>query len=206
MTWRVAASLIDFRSEVNARWPNRDHRSDGFLGDAAHATRESDHNPWVIDSKGVGVVRAADTDVDGIDAAWLAEHIRRLGAAGDLRLNPGGYVIFNGRIAGSHTGWAWHVYTGPNPHRSHIHMSVSLRQSGYDSQSVWGIITTTGGLENMDQEEMDRLARANASAFFNVKLNPGATATEQVTVGQITVRLYAAALKFFAANTPKETT
>ena len=91
--WRVAGCLLVLRDEINERWPERDKASDGMIGDAAHASSDSDHNPFIIDD-GVGVVRALDVDVDGIDAAKLAEHLRQLGKKGDKRVNNGGYVIF----------------------------------------------------------------------------------------------------------------
>jgi len=136
--WRTCYACDTKRAEINARWPARSRRSDGTIGDAAHASRNSDHNPWV-QFQGKGIVRADDVDADGIDAAWYAEHMRLLGAKGDRRLNPGGMVIFNGRIAGTHTGWKWKVYTGPNKHTSHIHVSYSSRISDFDIRQPWGI-------------------------------------------------------------------
>ncbi|SDD86875.1 peptidoglycan-binding domain-containing protein [Actinokineospora iranica] len=146
MGYRLARALAVFRDEVNTRWPNRDHASDGWIGDAAHATRNSDHNPWVKDGNGVGVVRAYDIDA-GTGAntdigLWLAEHVRTLGRAGHPALGNGSYVISARRIASPKSGWAWRAYTGNNPHTSHTHVSVSLAAGGYDSGQTWGI---TGG-------------------------------------------------------------
>jgi hypothetical protein len=79
MAWRNCnAFLLALAAEVNACWPNRDKASDGTVGDAAHATRTSDHNPFIV-VDGIGVVRARDIDKDGIDAAWLAEYLRQFG-------------------------------------------------------------------------------------------------------------------------------
>lgn len=138
MAWRTCYASDVKRAEINARWPGRDRRSDGTIGDAAHATRQSDHNPW-LQFGGMGIVRADDVDVDGIDAGWYAEHVRLLGANGDRRVNPGGYVIFNRRIAGAHTGWAWRAYTGSNPHTSHVHTSYSSKIDDFDLRHPWGI-------------------------------------------------------------------
>lgn len=134
MAWRNCKASLVLVGEINARWPGRDKASDGTIGDAAHATRNSDHNPWLNNT-----VRARDVDKDGIDAAWCVEHLRKLGAAGDPRLNPGGYLIFKSRIAGTYTKWAWHQYTGSNPHDKHFHVSFSTNPAGYDSISPWGI-------------------------------------------------------------------
>jgi len=136
--WRAARSLTQLRKEIDLRWPNRDHASDGTIGDAAHCPpgqpSSSDHC-----RNAAGVVRALDIDKDGIQAAWLAEHVRKLGANGDPRLKNGGYVIFNRRIASWSHGWRWRPYTGANPHTSHIHFSVSRDAAGYDKPGGWGV-------------------------------------------------------------------
>lgn len=141
--WRLAKCLVPFFAEINAAWPRRDRSSDGTIGDASHVAEgwtKSDHNPWVVVS-GIGVVRAGDVDSDGIPAAWLAEFIRQLGAAGDSRLNPNGYVIYNRRIASAaHApAWQWHEYLGSDPHTGHVHMSVSTSRTGFDRTGPWGI-------------------------------------------------------------------
>lgn len=139
MAWRLAGALVSLRAAINARWPNRDRASDGTIGDAAHATRVSDHNPWVI-VNGVGVVRALDVDKDGIDAPWLAEQLRLLGASGDARLTGGGYVIFNRRI--TRADWSgWSTYTGNNPHTSHVHVSFSRGANGFDDGRAWTFLS-----------------------------------------------------------------
>ncbi|WP_424183862.1 peptidoglycan-binding domain-containing protein [Actinokineospora sp. G85] len=148
MAFRLARALAVFRDEINSRWPTRDHASDGWIGDAAHASRGSDHNPWVKDSAGVGVVRAYDIDA-GAGAnteigLWIAEHVRTLGRTGHPALGAGSYVISARRIASPASGWAWRTYTGSNPHTSHTHVSVSLAAGGYDSLQGWGIANGGG--------------------------------------------------------------
>lgn len=138
MAWRTAHAIDVLRSEINLRWPDRSKVSDGTIGDAAHASRNSDHNPWV-QVNGVGVVRAIDITADGIDPGAYAEHLRALGKAGDPRLVPGGYVIWNKQIASERQGWAWRPYTGANGHTRHIHLSLSTKPSGFDSRASWGI-------------------------------------------------------------------
>lgn len=142
MAWRNCAASLALVGEVNARWPNRDKSSDGTIGDAAHATRSSDHNPWVV-INGQGVVRARDIDKDGIDAGWLADYLRSLGSKGDPRLAGGGYIIWNRRITKpDFSGWT--VYTGSNPHTHHLHVSFSRNQAGFDSTAGWGISSGAG--------------------------------------------------------------
>lgn len=136
--WRTAHALDTMLAETNQRWPDRSKTSDGTIGDAAHQTRDSDHNPWVkVD--GVGVVRARDTTAKGIDVDAFAEHMRQLGKAGDPRLNGGGYVISRRRIASEVGDWAWREYKGSNPHEKHCHVSLSRNRAGFDSRASWGI-------------------------------------------------------------------
>lgn len=147
MAWRLADSLDQLRDELNARWPGRDKSSDGAIGDQRHAAQgsASDHNPWVIDDVGRGVVRAYDIDVDldgtndgngGQALEDLREHLRQLGESGDPRLQDHGYVISNGQIASATSNWAWRPHT-TDPHFDHIHVSVARNQAGYDDTSAW---------------------------------------------------------------------
>lgn len=160
MAWRncnASMALIDY---VNTRWPERDKSSDGTIGDIAHATRSSDHNPWVI-LGGMGIVRARDIDKDGIDAAWLAEELRKLGERGDPRLAGGGYIIFNRRIT-SPDFKHWNVYTGTNPHDKHIHVSFSLNQAGYDSKAAWVFTPVVPPIIGAIRVAYDRVKEAGA--------------------------------------------
>jgi hypothetical protein len=137
VTWYAATPLITLRDALNRHWPKRDHRSDGFIGDARHAATKSSHNPDPT-STPPGCVRGGDYDADGINAAWVAEHLRLAGAAGDPRLAHGGYVIFNGRIAGDWTGWQWVHYTGADDHSGHIH--VTTAPAGDREDAPWSFL------------------------------------------------------------------
>lgn len=139
---RVATSLQVLLQEADAVNPRRDKRSDGAYGDARHAQlgKGSDHNAWVIVA-GVGVCRARDFDVDGLDLAGAFERMRKLAAAGKLpQLAAGGYLIFCGRITApdfSH----WREYKGENPHVTHGHVSVSLIAERFDDRRAWNVWT-----------------------------------------------------------------
>jgi hypothetical protein len=130
---QLCGACETLRDSLNVHWPHRDHTSDGFIGDAAHlaAGPGTDHNPWLNHK-----VRAGDFDVDGIDAQWLAEQLRLLGAAGDHRLAGGGYVIYNRLITPSDFS-RWLPYTGADPHTSHVHVSFSRNPAGYDDRGPW---------------------------------------------------------------------
>jgi hypothetical protein len=138
--WRTAKGLITLRDQMNARAPKRKKSHDGTIGDKAHKSRSSDHNPWVTDS-GKGVVTAIDITHDpanGCDANAIAEAVRK---ARDPRVK---YIIWNRRIANSapmdgQPAWAWRPYTGKNPHDKHVHISVKPTKALYDSTTPWAL-------------------------------------------------------------------
>ena len=109
------------RSQINASFPDRDKRSDGWIGDSRHAATKSDHNPALPS----GVVRAIDVDADLRGAAnnahYLADQLRLLGKT-DKRIS---YVIFDRKIASRILFWKWRKYSGIDPHTSHIHISFT---------------------------------------------------------------------------------
>ena len=131
-SWRVARCLTTLIKQVNAAYPNRPRESDGTIGDAAHASRASSHNPDRF-----GVVRGWDCTTDHHFTDDLAEQLRLLGKAGDPRVL---YVIYQRRIASSRDGWAWRTYTGSDPHTSHIHLSVSDDPTIYDRTGAWPVL------------------------------------------------------------------
>jgi len=139
MQWRLALSLVRLREEVNSRWPNRKKDSDGAVGDAAHASRSSDHNPWITDQGGANVVSAIDITHDpdgGFDSYAFAEWLR---LRKDRRIK---YVISNRKIMSGSAGpqpWVWRKYSGSNPHDHHVHISVKADKLEYDNGSLWGI-------------------------------------------------------------------
>ena len=140
MAWRAAKSLLTLRKQLDAKAPKRKTGLDGTIGDEAHQSKASDHNPWVKDGA-VGVVTALDVTHDpagGCDANALAEAIR---ASRDPRVK---YIIWNRRIAnfraiGSADAWQWRKYTGENPHTEHIHISVRSMKDKYDSEKAWAV-------------------------------------------------------------------
>ncbi|MBW3665835.1 MAG: hypothetical protein KY469_22350 [Actinobacteria bacterium] len=152
MSYRIAESLDQIRDEVNAFRPGRDKLSDGWIGDPDHASRSSDHNPWVKDSRGQGVVTAFDADEDHdqhIGNLVLAATVGRR----DRRVK---FVIYERKIWRSyknHSGhpapWTPEPYTGPNAHAQHIHVSVLPDPRLYDDRSPWGI---AGVVRDLDQK------------------------------------------------------
>lgn len=136
MSWRIASSLLHMREQLSILYPKRNKASDGAIGDAAHASRSSDHNPWVLDGK-MGVVTAIDVTHDaksGCDGTKLAEALR---ASRDPRLK---YVIWNHQIFSSQvSSWKWRHYTGANAHTKHVHISVLANKGQYDDNRDWNL-------------------------------------------------------------------
>lgn len=178
MTWRLARSLEQLRSEVDASWPSRSTASDGSIGDAAHQSRDSDHNPWVRDGQ-IGVVTAVDITDDRVAGVQIADEIVRvLVAARDPRMK---YLIHDGRIWRAYDkpgipAWTPAHYSGPNPHTHHVHVSVQPDKKLYDAPVSWGIqeatMTTTP-----TKRRWRVVARTATGAVVLVRRLPGGTFT-----------------------------
>jgi hypothetical protein len=140
--WRVAKSLLVLRDQIKAAYPGTPNP--GFIGDAAHASRDSDHNPWVDDpASSLNVVTAGDWYKDleaGFSSAGFAEILR-------LRRDPRiKYVISERRIFRSYgktvngkyyAPFTWAPYPGDNPHTGHTHVSVLADKAQYDDTRRW---------------------------------------------------------------------
>ena len=123
------------REQIDDWFPDRDRKSDGWIGDTRHQLRgsTSDHNPDPIS----GVVRAIDIDADlskqkGL-SVYLADQLRLAGKR-DLRIS---YVIHRGWIASVKSMWQFVEYKGINSHDHHIH--ISFTKLGDDDGSFFNI-------------------------------------------------------------------
>lgn len=130
MSWRLARSLETQRAEVLERYPGT---TIWTIGDVDHRARASDHNPNAAD-----IVCAIDIlGRAPARAVWDLILITR-----DSRLK---YMIFDGQIVNSTIRpWEIRPYSGDNPHRDHIHVSVGRGRDGastrpdlYDDPSPW---------------------------------------------------------------------
>lgn len=151
-TWHLAKSLIALVRQADERWPNRDRRSDGSIGDLAHMGRKSDHNP-----DGNGDVLAVDIDEDLAAGTDLRALWRHLIDSRDPRVK---YVIYEGTITasyavGSHRAWATRPYTGPNAHRHHLHVSIHDTSAAKNDTSPW-----FPGAEEDDDMQLDEFTKA----------------------------------------------
>ncbi len=125
---RLAPSLVALRAELKRTYPNRDTHTDGWLGDAAHRARKSEHNPDLR-----GVVHALDIDTTpGLTKTQKKALLRSL--VGDDRV---WYVIHDGVIWSRNYGWRARRYTGSNPHVGHVHVSIRLTQAAERDKGKW---------------------------------------------------------------------
>lgn len=132
----LAPSLVALRNEVNAKYPNRDKSSDGWIGDASHAARASEHNPcWTCTGKRYGIVQAIDIDNNGTlnEITPLVKDVLAA-AIGDDRV---WYVIYARKIYSRTYGWAARAYTGSNPHDHHVHISIRPTDAAAFSTATW---------------------------------------------------------------------
>ena len=119
------------REQLDDDYPDRDRRSDGWVADARHTAKgNSDHIP---DSR--GIVRGLDIDANlnahPEEAYAVVEKIRKLAKRGDKRIK---YIIYDGKIMSPILNWKPRKYKGPNPHRSHFHISFTTLG---DNDSSW---------------------------------------------------------------------
>lgn len=136
MAWRIAKSLARLREQINGLAPSRSKASDGTIGDAEHASRNSDHNPWVKDGN-TGVVTAIDFTHDPKNGCDAQKIVNALVKSQDKRIK---YIIWNSQIISSSVSpWIWRPYAGKNPHNRHFHLSVKSDKALYDSTDKWEI-------------------------------------------------------------------
>lgn len=162
MTYYLAPSLEALRDEIDERWPNRDKTSDGWIGDASHSARKSDHNPDWSDG---GVVRAIDVDEDGINVKEVLDSV-----VGDPRVE---YVIYEMKIASRTYGpWTWRSYSGSNPHDKHMHISIRHTDFAENSTERWLDQQEEDDMPYGDWSEKDKTEQAErfVDALLNRKI------------------------------------
>ena len=167
----LAPPLVTLRATLNRLFTRRDKTTDGWVGDAAHNARKSDHNPdWDDD----GIVRAIDVDKDLPDSENAAQRIVDA-ITRDPRV---AYVIFRRRIwqnpaVYSRGGWRPYTPSGKagwyNPHEQHFHVSVRHGKRWDRDGSPWNL-----GIEEGDDE-----LNADDKKWINARFDDLATGVEQ---------------------------
>jgi hypothetical protein len=143
--WILVPCLVRLRSEFNLMAPNRDHASDGSIGDTAHQNEVSDHNPDetgsvpIHDADHTNEVHAIDVDTDfrvpGLTMEKVVQFLLgRCRAGTEKRLR---YIIYNRRIWEASNDWRQRAYTGSSPHTEHAHFSASYVTSLEASTASW---------------------------------------------------------------------
>jgi hypothetical protein len=123
---RLCHSLRVLAREIDDRWPGRSTTADGWIGDSAHQSRESDHNP-----DGRGVVHALDVTARGIDAPHLVARAVAHPATH--------YVIYDHTMWSRKDGFKPHRYDGPDPHETHVHISAGRTHEQERTSRAWGL-------------------------------------------------------------------
>jgi len=156
---KLVPAGVTLRKQTDLRWPDRDRRSDGWVGDAAHSARKSDHNP---DKD--GWVHALDIDENmgkrgpwrnGRTARQLANQLR-LYAASDL---PGAdrikYVVYEGRLtSGTYRATWWKWRKGNWGHYQHIHISFTSKAKKDERVFQLPILTKDRKLKKLWWEQL----------------------------------------------------
>lgn len=159
VAWRVAESLLVLGDQWRKAHPGA--AKPGYIGDAEHAARTSDHNPWVVDPGGPNVVTAGDfyhQPALGADAYALAEELKE---RKDPRVK---YVISRRKIWSlARNSEGWRDYNGTNPHTGHTHVSVSSSQPLYDNRRPWLLpgAATPEGDDVISKDQMLELKKAS---------------------------------------------
>lgn len=146
MSCRCAPCLVMLDDAVTAQFPGRDQSSDGCCGDAAHASRKSDHNPDAS-----GYAHAIDIDEDVV-TTWGD---RELWGFGILLLSDPRckYVIYEQRIL--YPDGTDNAYTGVNAHQHHLHLSIKAGTE--KDMRPWPKVPEPGGGDDLTKDEHDQL-------------------------------------------------
>ena len=127
---RLVAAGVTLRDQLNERFPKRDKRSDGWIGDTAHSKRASLHNP-----DKAGWVKALDIDEDFGAPGSAEEFCTQLLEYVRAGLDHGRilHIVYDNRVASGTfpnrpgrplTWWVWRRDANLG-HENHIHISFT---------------------------------------------------------------------------------
>ena len=168
----LTGGLRALLGQFDAAFPNRDHASDGTIGDPAHKLETSGHNlddtpgskaEW-NDGDGRPEVRALDVDSDlrapGVSMQQVINHLRALPDQGKhIR-----YMIYNRVIYQASNGWRPEPYTGPSAHTEHAHFSGQrLESADNDTTFNYRLTDLTGDI--VTETDMSTIASKVVAAL-----------------------------------------
>lgn len=155
--------------------PNRQHGQDGTIGDLAHASGVSGHNPddtagvraERTDADTIPEVRANDVDARGVDMEAVVQAVLNGPAAERNRLI---YIIYNRRIWQKSNGWKEGRYTGDDPHDTHSHWSGDPA-SDEDGRPWTSILALADGGQGDEDEEMQTI-EVQLTGYTSIAMEP----------------------------------
>lgn len=170
MAARKTLNLDNLLRQFDARFPHRDHKSDGWIGDEAHKARTSGHNPddtpgskpaWDGDPDNIAEVRDLDLDSDlgepGTSMDDVVAHLTSLPHFDTVCR----YLIWNGHWWHSRNDFARQPFTG-NPHTEHLHFEGAWSQYA-DNNTTYDFQLEAIGNMTVSKAEMVDIAAENAS-------------------------------------------
>jgi len=178
-SWILVPCLVSLRNEFNTLAPRRDRGSDGSIGDSAHASSSSDHNPDETgatpyeDSDNVNEVHAIDVDKDLNRSGWSMQKaveiiVTRHRSGRDNRLQN---VIYDRRIWSRSWNWTAREYTGSNPHDKHAHFSARYTTAQESDTRAWGLLEAEDDdMATITQTDFN----ARMDAWWNARMSPSA--------------------------------
>lgn len=148
MAWTLTKGLKNVNAEFDEAFPKRDKASDGTVGDLAHQSGRSGHNPdrtgkaEYRDGDGLDEVRATDRDKDlrnpKVSMEQVIQYLVQQGRKGVYL--PFRYFIYRGRIWKKANGWKTEKYTGRNGHYEHAHFSGDWTQKADNWSGKLGLV------------------------------------------------------------------
>lgn len=211
MVWYKAGWIPAFFTALDKIAPNRDRASDGTIGDMAHATGTSGHNP--DDTPGVTAERQDSDDRPEVRAADASSNLRcpiTMQQVVDAILayppdrNRLIYIIFNGYIWSASNGWMRATYTGSDKHHTHVHASGNPAADA--DTRPWQSILNLGTVDMPDFTRADTNAYEQAcrteALFYDLPATrDGVNVGKPGGVNQLHVRLVGLEVKFDALTT-----
>jgi hypothetical protein len=185
--WVLIPAAKTLQAEFTKVFPDRDHASDGAIGDLAHQQEVSDHNPDetgavpIHDADSTNEVHAIDVDNNLNDSDVSMEEavqfiLGRCRSGAERRLR---YVIYNRRIWSASSSWVQKAYTGASAHTEHAHFSFSY-DSSLEASTASYHLEELVALSDADLNKITNAIKANATNNSEVKAQVIAAIQEQL--------------------------